>query len=138
VLQLQRVGIPEAKRRTSSYRKPEMAMHKFSLLLTPILTNTHQENVSGGMGEFHPFRNDDRLSEEGWAAKTTIHKDVLIEKMETNLSLRTMPFGMRADRWPGAGDENSAKIRASAAKHGIKFDTSYAVPMSVSIVEIPS
>ena len=83
-----------------------------------------------------PFRNDDRIAEEGLVAETVIHKNVLIADMETNITVPTMPFGMRANRWPGIMDGSGDLIKASAARHGIKFDTMYAVPMSVSVVKM--
>lgn len=81
-----------------------------------------------------PFRNDDRLSEEGCVAEAAIHKNVVLDDMETNITVRTMPFGMRAIRWPGVLDYGNA-TKASAARHGIKFDTLYAVPMSVRVIK---
>jgi hypothetical protein len=98
--------------------------------------NTHQENVTDESGNLHPFRNDDRVAEEGYAAETSIHKNVLLAEMDTNISIRTMPFGLRADRWPGPFYDNGYAIKASAAKYGIKSYTSYAVPMSVSILKM--
>jgi hypothetical protein len=99
------------------------------------LLTLHQENVTDEHGNLHPFRNDDRVAEEGYAAETSIHKDVVLAEMDTNISIRTMPFGLRADRWPGPFYDNGY-AKASAAKHGIKFYTTYAVPMSVSILKM--
>lgn len=101
-----------------------------------IHANTCQFNVTDENEDLSPFRNDDRISEEGFAAETMIHKDVILEDMEANSMLRTMPFGMRANRWPGVSDEPEHVTKASAARHGIKFDTMYAVPMSVSFVKM--
>jgi hypothetical protein len=86
--------------------------------------------------QISPFRNDDRIGEEGHAAETMIHKNVILDEMETNLSVSSMPFGLRADRWPGIKVDEDYATRATAAKHGIKFDTSYAVPMTVSVVKM--
>lgn len=97
--------------------------------------NICQFNVTDELEDLMPFRNDDRISEEGYVAETMIHKNVLLDDMETNIVVRTMPFGMCANRWPGMLDVGAA-TKASAARHGIKFDTMYAVPMSVSVVKI--
>lgn len=86
--------------------------------------------------QISPFRNDDRIGEEGHAAETMIHKNVVLDEMKTNLSVASMPFGLRADRWPGIKVDEDYATRATAAKHGIKFDTSYAVPMTVSVVKM--
>lgn len=62
-----------------------------------IHANTCQFNVTDEDEDLSPFRNDDRISEEGFAAETMIHKDVILEDMEANFMLRTMPFGLRAN-----------------------------------------
>ncbi|KAG9838183.1 hypothetical protein KCU98_g10311, partial [Aureobasidium melanogenum] len=85
------------------------------------------------MTEHHgtcPFRNDDRASEEEFAVETVINKNVILCEVQTNISIDTTPFGIFADRWPGLERREDIAIKASAAKHGIRFDTSYAVPMS--------
>jgi hypothetical protein len=91
--------------------------------------------VTDEPGNLNPFRNDERIAEEGYAAETSIHKHVILNEMKTNMSIPTMPFRMCANPWPGRFDGNGYPIKATAAKHGIKGYTSYAVPMSVSIVK---
>ncbi|KAH0398638.1 hypothetical protein KCU89_g7031, partial [Aureobasidium melanogenum] len=77
-----------------------------------------------------PFRNDDRAGEEGFAIETVINKNVVLLEVQANISLESTPFGLFAERWPGLERREGIAIKASAAKHGIRFDTSYAVPMS--------
>jgi hypothetical protein len=98
--------------------------------------NTQQFNVTDDLNDLRPFRNDDRISEEGLVAETVIHKNVILADMHTNITMRTMPFGMRADRWPGIFDGDGNTVKATAARHGIKFSTSYAIPMSVSVAKM--
>lgn len=86
-------------------------------------------------GNLNPFRNDERIAEEGYAAETSIHKHVILKEMKTNISIPTTPFGMCANPWPGRLDGDGYPVKATAAKHGIEGYTSYAVPMSVSIVK---
>lgn len=101
-----------------------------------IHANTCQLNVTDEYEDLMPFRNDDRISEEGFAAETVIHKDFVLDVMEANFMVRTSPFGMRANRWPGVSDSSGDLTKASAARHGIKFHTTYAIPMSVSVMKM--
>jgi hypothetical protein len=91
--------------------------------------------VTDEAGNLNPFRNDERIAEEGYAAETSIHKHVILKEMKTNISIPTTPFGMCANPWPGRLDGDGYPVKATAAKHGIEGYTSYAVPMSVSIVK---
>lgn len=82
--------------------------------------------------DIYPFRNDDRVGEEGFALETVINKNVILCETQANISIDTTPFGISTERWPGLEAREGMVIKASAAKHGIKFGESYAVPMSVS------
>ncbi|KAG9601077.1 hypothetical protein KCU77_g2689, partial [Aureobasidium melanogenum] len=76
------------------------------------------------------FRNDDRAGEEGFAIERVININVVLCEVQANIRIDTTPFGIYADRWPGLERRQDIAIKASAAKHGIRFDTTYAVPMS--------
>lgn len=84
-----------------------------------------------------PFRNDDRAGEEGFALETMINKNSILIEIHTNISIDTTPFGIAAQKWPGLESREDIAIKASAAKHGIRYDTLYAVPMSVSLLGKP-
>ncbi|KAG9698151.1 hypothetical protein KCU95_g2838, partial [Aureobasidium melanogenum] len=94
------------------------------------LTHAWFNNVTAETYGISPFRNDDRAGEEGFAIETVVNKNSILVEIHTNISIGTTPFGIAAQRWPGIESREDIAIKASAAKHGIRYDTSYAVPMS--------
>ncbi|KAI4843072.1 hypothetical protein E4T44_06946, partial [Aureobasidium sp. EXF-8845] len=112
---------------TSAYMRTQLFLAN---TIVHELTHAWFENVTDEAGNLNPFRNDERIAEEGYAAETLIHKHAILHEIQPNISIPTTPFGMRADSWPGGSDGTGYPIKATAAKHGIKSHTSYAIPMS--------
>ncbi|KAG9599670.1 hypothetical protein KCU77_g9937, partial [Aureobasidium melanogenum] len=110
------------------------AYMRTQLLLVNIIIHemTHAwfRNVTTEHRGICPFRNDDRAGEEGFAIETVINKNVILGEVQANISVDTTPFGISAERWPGLERREDIAMKASAAKHGIKFDIAYAVPLS--------
>lgn len=107
---------------------------QFIFAITMVHELTHAWGFAVGRDKdlkFEPYRDNDCVSELGYALEATIFGEMVVQGLSGNPCIQYEPFGFRSSRFAEYGaDFKASAYKCSHLEYGLTHYTEYGVPMS--------